>query len=757
MRLLQLLVGAVPLAGISAQATPLPQQSPRIASYQITAAVDPAHHTVEGIEHVAWRNTGKSAVSELRFHLYWNAFRDLHSTFMRESTPAFRAAWREQDFGRIDVEHLAVLAEGDREVPLVGGFVQPDDGNVADQTVLQVALPEPVQPGGEIKLVLHFRSTLPRALRRFGVMPGGTVFLMHWYPVLGVLQEQGDGTVRWNCHQFHANSEFFADFANYHVSITLPADYEVGATGGVPVADPVLRDGAKTWVFEQNDVHNFAVVGSPDFKRYDADFGPLRAAEDRTGVCQRVAAQLGVPLETFDLPKVKIRLLLRKCHDTDAHQERYLEAVKVALEFYGLRYGPYPYPYVTAVDPGADVDGRVLGGGMEYPTLFTCGTPLFLRNRELAPEGVTVHECGHQFWYGLSANNEFEESWLDEGINTYSEGRAQWIAYRPEHRTTYGRSVEPVEVTRFSALLPLEVSRGPWCAGPDVLPRRDLPGIWRIPGFAEAQRYHFNGAWRPQSPLLDLLASQAPVAWHGAVPFEGVWRDRARLLDAHTPDAMVKNGWEYLDAISYGVNSYSRPATLLRTLERMLAPEVWWSFLREFHARSRFRHPTTAEFVALLEERCGAKAAAYFRSAIQAGAVLDYGIEVVDPDGEAPQLIVRRKGTMLAEVKVRLKFERGADVRHTISADDIGPVWRLPLRGAAGEDLGRLTEAWLDPPELPPDREERAWPAGVHLLDENLLDNAWSRERNAAPARHRATRALLQAQSVLSFAGWMGS
>jgi hypothetical protein len=219
---------------------------------------------------------------------------------------------------------------------------------------------------------------------------------------------------------------------------------------------------------------------------------------------------------------------------------------------------------------------------------------------------------------------------------------------------------------------------------------------------------------------------------------------------------MVRNGWEYVDESSYVANSYMRPATLLRTLERMLAPEVWWGFLREFHARARFHHPTTADFVTLLEERCGAKAAAYFRSAIQAGAVLDYGIHVVEPDGEAPQLIVRRKGTMLAEVKVRLKFERG-DVVHTISADDVGPVWRIPLRGAAGEDLGKLVEAWLDPPELPKDQEELAAPAGVHLLDENLLDNAWRRERDPAPARHRAVRALLQAQCGLSFAGWTGS
>jgi hypothetical protein len=106
-------------------------------------------------------------------------------------------------------------------------------------------------------------------------------------------------------------------------------------------------------------------------------------------------------------------------------RERHLTAAFCALRFFGSRFGRYPYRHLTVVDPATDAEQRGYGGGMEYPTLITCGSPLFPHPRQLAPEGVTVHEFGHQFWYGLSANNEFEESWLDEGINTYCAGRAQ--------------------------------------------------------------------------------------------------------------------------------------------------------------------------------------------------------------------------------------------------------------------------------------------------------------------------------------------
>jgi hypothetical protein len=66
---------------------------------------------------------------------------------------------------------------------------------------------------------------------------------------------------------------------------------------------------------------------------------------------------------------------------------------------------------------------------MEYPTLITGGTRLFAPERTDRPEGVTVHEMGHQFWYGIIANDEFEHAWLDEGFNTYSTTRTMGVAF----------------------------------------------------------------------------------------------------------------------------------------------------------------------------------------------------------------------------------------------------------------------------------------------------------------------------------------
>jgi hypothetical protein len=134
---------------------------------------------------------------------------------------------------------------------------------------------------------------------------------------------------------------------------------------------------------------------------------------------------LQLPLEEVKLPDVKMILLIEPEHKSQI--DRHFKALRMAIKYYGLWYGPYPYETVTMVDPPF----RTSSGGMEYPTFFTAGTGILRSKKVLSPEGVIIHEFGHGYWYGLCANNEFEEAWLDEGINSYSTGKVSAKAYGP--------------------------------------------------------------------------------------------------------------------------------------------------------------------------------------------------------------------------------------------------------------------------------------------------------------------------------------
>lgn len=412
----------------AADADPLPERAAHVADYDINVRLDPDTRTLFARERVVWRNPSPDAVGELWFHLYLNAFRNSLSTFYRESGGRLRRdTARDEGWGWIEVKSIR-RADG-LDLSAGAGFEHPDDDNAEDRTVWRVRLPAPVPPGGEIALDLEFEARLPRVYARTGYHRD--YFLVgQWFPKLGVYEPAGRRGRRsggWNCHQFHADSEFYADFGRYRAEITLPRRFVVGATGR-RVERREHPDGTSTHVFEQADVTDFAWTASPHFVEVPARFSA--ASEVTPREYEEAAALLGRSPAELRLGDVELRLLMRPSHL--AQVGRYLAAARAALKWYGLWYGRYPYATLTIVDPAFGASGSA---GMEYPTFVTAGTSALLASwpfdRVLLPEEVVAHEVGHQYWQGLVASNEFEEPWLDEGFTTYSTGELMQKAYGP--------------------------------------------------------------------------------------------------------------------------------------------------------------------------------------------------------------------------------------------------------------------------------------------------------------------------------------
>jgi hypothetical protein len=376
-----------------------PPLSPRNASYVIDARLDPANRTITASEVILWRNITTKSATELQFHLYWNAWRDDRSTWLREAKLGSRRAVpavAPDERARIDVTALGVRGSARADLATVMRFIAPDDGNVDDRTVLAARLPRPLAPGASITIELSWTAHVPRPFARTGVI-GNYYFIAQWFPKLGVLQDGG-----WNCHQFHNGTEFFSDYGSYDVRMTVPAGWMLGATG---VERERHDNGNRTIThrYHQDDVHDFVWTTSPDYVERRARF------------------------EHQTLPPVEMRLLIQPEHARQA--ERHFEATRAALKYYGEWYGAYPYGHITIIDPAYQSGA----GGMEYPTLFTAGTRLLAPEHSGDPEDVAIHEAGHQFWYGIVGTNEFEDAWMDEGINTFSEARVMGTWAAPTH------------------------------------------------------------------------------------------------------------------------------------------------------------------------------------------------------------------------------------------------------------------------------------------------------------------------------------
>jgi hypothetical protein len=170
-------------------------------------------------------------------------------------------------------------------------------------------------------------------------------------------------------------------------------------------------------------------------------------------------------------PPVEITALVQPEHR--ATVDRHLDDCWKSLSWFNHNIGPYPYHTLTVVDPAEGADGA---GGMEYPTFITAGIVSTWPRTNPAPDDpllelVIFHEFGHQYWYGMVGSNEFEEPWMDEGINSYTEQNGL-VDVWPDHQWLYfafgGANLvrfpipNPVlsPATRFAAIAPT-VRRGP--------------------------------------------------------------------------------------------------------------------------------------------------------------------------------------------------------------------------------------------------------------------------------------------------------
>jgi hypothetical protein len=382
---------AVPALEAAALAAPVPpigpaydadaamaQHADEVASYTLHASLDPVKHDITAKGTITWKNASRVAQSEVWLHLYLNAFKSDRTYFMRFPVGEFRGAGTLDDWGHVTVTRFAMEGGPD----LWPGADKTSPGDPDDETDIRVPLPDPVAPGATVRIDVEFASHLPSLLFRTGHFKGFHM-VGQWFPKLARLEPDG----RWAHFPFHRLSEFYADFGAYDVTLDTPEGVVVGATGE-PQGE--VREGGRVKRrFVQHDVHDFAFTAWTDFRE-------LRA-------------------QTPD--GIALRVLYPPGYDHDAEVQ--LEAARFGLVHLGEAYGRYPYKTLTLVHPPAGADEA---GGMEYPTLITTGGPwydAYTGSRFL--EIVTIHELGHQWFYGMVATDEHGWPFLDEGVNSYSE------------------------------------------------------------------------------------------------------------------------------------------------------------------------------------------------------------------------------------------------------------------------------------------------------------------------------------------------
>ncbi|HXF95924.1 MAG TPA: M1 family metallopeptidase [Gemmatimonadales bacterium] len=365
--------------------------------YEITAGLEEPSGVLRGRARITYINRSPDTLRDFYVHQYLNAFR-----------PGSRWAAADSAEGRVRFQGLAdpdYAFERITASVVMGTALPPDYPYAPDSTIAHWTLPRPLPPGDTLVATIEWHARLSTLPRRQG-RQGRRFDFAQWYPKVVVYDRLG-----WQAHPLYPAGEFYGEFATYDVTLDLPEDQVIGATG-VPVegdpgwergkANPALvvdyqRDwyegrggggpagarcgavgpGRKCVRFYAERVHHFAFSLNPEYRYEQGRYGDvlvrvLYLPEDRASWGNGIAVGRTV----------------------------------AALAWLDTLFGPFPWPQITNLH-------RIEGGGTEFPMVVMNGS---------ASLGLIVHEVGHNYTMGILANNEWREGWLDEGFTSFQTG-----------------------------------------------------------------------------------------------------------------------------------------------------------------------------------------------------------------------------------------------------------------------------------------------------------------------------------------------
>lgn len=350
--------------------------------YTMDVDLDVRDHNYRGAATLVYTNNSPDTLREVFFHMYFNAFRPGSEMDVRSRTiadPDDRVGGRIAELKPEEMGRIAIPAmEQDGRAMILTEM----------GTVLKASLARPLLPGKRTTLSYAFEGQVPVQIRRSGRnnAEGVAYSMAQWYPKLAVYDQRG-----WHAYPY-VGREFYGEWGDFDVNITLDSAYTVAATGvlqnpheighGYASAKPLKRPASDklTWRFAARNVHDFAWGADPDFVH-----------------------------TTMQVPGGPLLHFFRKDRDEIKENWEQLPGYMVrACQYMDAHFGKYPWPQYSFVQGG--------DGGMEYP-MFT----LITGNRRLGSlVGVSVHEFVHSWYYGVLASNEGRFPWMDEGFTEYA-------------------------------------------------------------------------------------------------------------------------------------------------------------------------------------------------------------------------------------------------------------------------------------------------------------------------------------------------
>ncbi len=374
--------------------------------YKISVTLIDSIHVIQGNISIDYTNNAPSALNEIYIHLWGNAFKTRTTAFAKQQIRTGSTKFHfsdEEEYGYYDQLDFKVDGKA------VNWSLDEEDVDIA-----LLNLNVPIEPGQTIQISTPLKLKIPASFSRLGHV--GTSYQMtQWFPKPAVYDQNG-----WHQMPYLNMGEFYSEFGDFEVDITLPENYFVGASGELQTKSEKDRIEERikytnTYLQDSSNEHTVFPTSSESMKTLKfiaKNVHDFAWFADKRFLIQRETVILDSGKE------VECTAFF-----TDREKELWKKGafyIARSVKFYSDRVGEYPYPQATAVQSALSA-----GGGMEYPMITVIG----LSGSPEALDQVITHEVGHNWFYGILASNERDFPWMDEGMNSYHDHKYMEVFY----------------------------------------------------------------------------------------------------------------------------------------------------------------------------------------------------------------------------------------------------------------------------------------------------------------------------------------
>lgn len=395
-------------------------------NYRIDVSLSDAGHTLDGFEKINYTNHSPDTLRFIWFHCWPNAYRNDKTAFSEQLLLNDRT-----DFYFSDRDQRGYINRLDFKVNGVTATME-DHPQYID--IIRVLLPQPLAPGQSITITTPFHVQLPQNFSRGGHI-GESYQITQWYPKPAVYDRKG-----WHPIPYLDQGEFYSEFGDYSVSITIPKNYVVAATGELQNEEEKQWLRTRAGFIWEPVVHKQSVKrGSTRYVKKTVQLYPASDKEAKTLYYEQknvhdfawfADKRFVVAHDTLGLPSGKtVEVFSYYLPGSGKVWKESTDFIKKAVRYRSALIGEYPYKTVSAVEAPLSA-----GGGMEYPTI----TNIVSVSSPAELESIIEHEVGHNWLYGILATNERVYPWMDEGMNTYYDNRYKTWEEQPAAKSKEG-------------------------------------------------------------------------------------------------------------------------------------------------------------------------------------------------------------------------------------------------------------------------------------------------------------------------------